>query len=41
MWKSIILPLALAAIAPLAEARNCKEGLNYCGSTLKNIGKTA
>ncbi|WAO86194.1 Hypothetical protein NCS54_00345700 [Fusarium falciforme] len=31
--------LLTAALASLGEARNCKEGISYCGSTLLNIGK--
>ncbi|KAI8721607.1 hypothetical protein NCS52_00302600 [Fusarium sp. LHS14.1] len=30
--------LLTAALASLGEARNCKAGISYCGSTLLNIG---
>ncbi|KAJ4322671.1 hypothetical protein N0V84_004696 [Fusarium piperis] len=30
--------LLTAALASLGEARNCKSGISYCGSTLLNIG---
>ncbi|EAL90453.1 hypothetical protein KXW98_001969 [Aspergillus fumigatus] len=40
MVKIALLNLTLlAALAPLAAARNCKDGLNYCGWNLLNIGK--
>ncbi|KAM5341816.1 hypothetical protein ACJ41O_014847 [Fusarium nematophilum] len=29
---------ALAVLAPIAEARNCKKGYNYCGHVLLDIG---
>lgn len=32
---------ALAAIAPVAEARNCRQGLTYCGYVLLRRGKTS
>ncbi|KAH6847831.1 hypothetical protein B0I37DRAFT_375952 [Chaetomium sp. MPI-CAGE-AT-0009] len=39
MTKPITILLALvAAVLPLAEAKACKEGLKYCGSTLLRRG---
>lgn len=38
--STILTTLALAAVAPLASARNCKTGLDYCGHTLLSIGKS-
>lgn len=31
----------IAAVIPLAEARNCNNGLLYCGRTLLSIGNIA
>ncbi|KAG5977688.1 hypothetical protein E4U55_006609 [Claviceps digitariae] len=33
-----IFMAALAAIAPVAEAGDCTQGLNYCGKTLLTYG---
>ncbi|GAD92340.1 conserved hypothetical protein [Paecilomyces variotii No. 5] len=39
MVKLCVLSFAVvAALSPLALARNCKTGLNYCGYNLLNIG---
>ncbi|KAG5985574.1 hypothetical protein E4U54_005948 [Claviceps lovelessii] len=38
MLKQILIPLVVLGTAPLALARNCKPGLNYCGHTLIGIG---
>ena len=37
--KISIATLALAMLAEVAIAKNCKGGLNYCGFTLLAIGK--
>jgi hypothetical protein len=39
--SAILAALAFAAAAPIASARNCKAGLNYCGHSLLSIGKSA
>lgn len=39
MAKFAILVPALAALAPLASARNCTPGLVYCGRILYDIGQ--
>ena len=39
MVNFAVLPLtAIAALASLAAANNCKTGLNYCGYNLLGIG---
>jgi hypothetical protein len=37
--KISMASLALAMLAEVAIARNCKGGLNYCGFTLLAIGE--
>lgn len=37
--KFSIVSMTLAALAPLAMARDCTGGLDYCGQTLLNVGK--
>ncbi|CEJ92663.1 hypothetical protein VHEMI08299 [[Torrubiella] hemipterigena] len=47
MLSTTVLTLAAAALAPMAAAapekraalRNCSFGYNYCGSTLREIGR--
>ncbi|EHK20907.1 uncharacterized protein TRIVIDRAFT_139640, partial [Trichoderma virens Gv29-8] len=34
----VVSVAALATLVPFATARNCKKNLDYCGSTLLDIG---